>query len=355
MNAPARDWWCASQGNASSIPGRDNANPDAKANTQRFAVSSYPSLIPSSIAVVIPPSRRHRRRRVSSFNFDAKRRREIERHAKHIGAAETEDFDRWLICWVWHNPRSTDPIAALQNAAEVMGGKLSNAEAEDILKQAETIPRRRTADRLGKWLGLTYCHREKLKITTIGTKDIGKRARKGLRKRANRLYQEKRRRERGARPQAESLSKTKPWLAQGISRRTWERHGNKARDAISEATLDATSKASGETILKANDATKKAALLYSAHDGLASARPEVGPALAGATVASSLPSLLVSSRKATLPAADRLAVFRPGWQRDKLCGELQSPQAVVTIREVWPPALGPAGDDVFALVDGGGQ
>ena len=53
-----------------------------------------------------------------SFCQAAKRRREIVRHALHVGAAETEDFDRWLISWAQHNPRSKDPLGALMMAAE---------------------------------------------------------------------------------------------------------------------------------------------------------------------------------------------------------------------------------------------
>ena len=288
-----------------------------------------------------------RRRRSSSFNFDAKRRREIERHARHVGAAETEDLERWLIAWAWHNSQSTDPLAALQNAAVVMGERsLSDAEAEHILEQAKTIRRRRRADSLGRWLGLTYRDREKLKITSIGAKDIGKRARKELRKRANRLYLEKRRRSRGVRPRHESLSKTKPWKTEGISRASWyrKRHETNRKAALLNSH-------NGNNDNERRETTRKAALLSIAH--------VVSVSQTGATNSPSsvfLPSIsasfsLSSSRRATLPV-----VFRPGWRRDKLAGELQSPtSARVTIRELWPPVLGPPGDDVFALIDGGAR
>jgi hypothetical protein len=282
-----------------------------------------------------------RRKRPSSFDLDARRRREIERHAKHIGAAETEDFERWLIAWAWHNGQSTDPLAALQNAASVMAGQLSETEAEHILKQAKTIRRRRNADSLGKWLGLNYGDREKLKITSIGSKDIGKQARKELRKRANRIYLERRRRAQGIKPRAEyqanSLSQTKPWKAEGISRRSWYRkRGTSPKAALS--------------LSHNNGTSPKAAILPSAY---------VGPVPTGTTLvssnflssSSSSTSTCLSSRTATLPASDtplfRLFHRHP---RDRVCGELESPMAVVTIREVWRPPLGPAGDDVFDLV-----
>src|SRR5262245_66168369 len=69
--------------------------------------------------------RKYRRR----FDFAPTRRREIERHARHIGAADSDDFSRWLIAWVWHNQKSSDPLCALANAAVRMGGRLTEAEA----------------------------------------------------------------------------------------------------------------------------------------------------------------------------------------------------------------------------------
>jgi hypothetical protein len=77
-----------------------------------------------------------------------------------------------------------------------------------------------SADRLGRWLGLTHAIRTALRITTIGSVDVGKRTRKELRRRKDRAYQERRRRDRGARPHSESLSQSQPWKELGMSRRT---------------------------------------------------------------------------------------------------------------------------------------
>jgi hypothetical protein len=165
------------------------------------------------------------------FDFAPTRRREIERYAKHIDAAHTDDFPRFLIAWAWHNPKSTGPLWALTNCAERMGRKITEAEASTILAEASITRRHMTADNLGRFLGLPYKTREELRITTIGAKNVPKRARKALRKRKDRLYQERKRRARGARPHSESLSRTRPWVAMKISRRTWERHRNKACEA----------------------------------------------------------------------------------------------------------------------------
>jgi hypothetical protein len=167
------------------------------------------------------------KRRRCGFNFEAKRRREIELHARHVEAAETEDFERWLLAWHWHNGRAADPLWSLMEAARRMGGELSEAEADEI--SSRDYRKRLSADALGMWLGITYLQRESLRITTIGSRNVKKRARKELRKRKDRLYQERKRRERGARPHSESLSQTKPWQAAGMGRTKWYEQQKSAR------------------------------------------------------------------------------------------------------------------------------
>lgn len=172
-----------------------------------------------------------KRRRKGNFDFHAKRRREIMLHARHVGAAETADFDRWLVQWAVHNPGSRDEIGAVMNASRRMGGEVTELEATTICDEAALYPHIPKADPLAKLLGVTYAQRQALGLQTIGSVDVKKRARKELRKRRDRKNKEKIRRARRMRPQSQSLSRTKPWEALGMSRRTWERRRNKARDA----------------------------------------------------------------------------------------------------------------------------
>jgi hypothetical protein len=164
-------------------------------------------------------ARRYRR----LFDFPAKRRREIVAHARHVGADQTEDFSRWLIAWVWHNPGAKDQIWSVMECAKNMGGKISEAEASAITDEASITRKHLTADNLARLLGVTYAQRQALRLTTIGSVNVKKGARKELRRRNDRLYQERRRRERGARPHGESLSRTKPWEAMKMSRAKWYR------------------------------------------------------------------------------------------------------------------------------------
>jgi hypothetical protein len=127
------------------------------------------------------------------------------------GAAETEDLHRWLIAWHWHNPKAEDPIWSLMEAAKRMGGQITDERASAITEEASIIRKCRSADNLARFLGVTYAQRQALGLTTIGSVNVGRRARKELRKRQDRLAKERRRRAAGMRPQSESLSATKPW------------------------------------------------------------------------------------------------------------------------------------------------
>jgi hypothetical protein len=184
------------------------------------------------------PFKRRRRRSTAPFSVKVRRRREIEAHAKDVGAADTDDLSHWLIAWLWNLPRpkSGDRIFILVNAAFRMGRRgMTETEAAAIIAEADSTPPCRKADELALWLGLTYQQRERLGITTIGSSDVGKRARLVLRKRKNRMAQERRRRAAGASPRAEYEAKsTAEEIRQsGMSRRTFYRRkaAEQARNA----------------------------------------------------------------------------------------------------------------------------
>jgi hypothetical protein len=84
-------------------------------------------------------------------------RREIERHGKYKGAADSDDFSRWLVPWVWFNPQAKDQIGAVRECARRMGREgFTPADAEAILEEAASTPKQMKADELAKWLGVTY-------------------------------------------------------------------------------------------------------------------------------------------------------------------------------------------------------
>ena len=221
-----------------------------------------------------------------NFNIAPVRRREIERLAKYLGAADTEDFDRFLIAWHWHNSQSNYPIDALIEAAQRMGGWITEERASEIIEEASNLCPRRTADALARFLGLKYTVRQKLRIWTIGSKDVGKKARKELRKRQNRIAHERRRRELGMKPQVQSLSRTRPWEDEGKCKATWYRQ-NKHRTS--------------------RETTLSALFLVRAED-----KPVSGLAEASQLGSESKPGGYTSSRTATLLRAD-IHVRVPNW------------------------------------------
>ncbi len=78
-------------------------------------------------------------------------------------------------------------------------------------------------DKIGELLGITEIVRREAQAWTVGVLGGSRKARAEARKEQHRLHDELKRREAGARPQSQSLSRIKPWEAEGISRRTWYR------------------------------------------------------------------------------------------------------------------------------------
>jgi hypothetical protein len=201
-----------------------------------------------------------------SFDLPAKRRKEIVLHGRLVGAMDSDDRDRWLIAWHWHNPKAIDPIWSLMEAAKRMGGSITEAEASAITEEASITRKHLKADNLAKFLGVTFKERQQLgPRPTIGSIDVKKRAREELRKRHNRIAHERRRRGLGMRPQSESLSATQPWRELGMSRATWYRQNKagKRRETTLSASIflsneDRTVSPEREVEFKRGFASKKA-------------------------------------------------------------------------------------------------
>jgi hypothetical protein len=170
-------------------------------------------------------SRAKKRPAAKVFKFDVRRRREIEQIARDVDAGDTDDLPIYLETWAAHNRDSKKPIEAVMMTADRLGRCISTANATEIVGTVRHIPERLTADQVAKMLGVNYEQRQRLGLTTIGAIDVNKEQRKERRKRRDREAKERKRRERGAKPRAEyeakSLCKAKPWLAEGISRKTW--------------------------------------------------------------------------------------------------------------------------------------
>jgi hypothetical protein len=102
-----------------------------------------------------------------------------------------------------------------------------------LLEQVEACPRLWRAGALGQELNFTGAEWRVLRLRTITPIDMTKDERRAF---SRALYQQRRqakRRAEGKKSRAEyeasSLSRTKPWEAEGISRRTWERRRRACR------------------------------------------------------------------------------------------------------------------------------
>jgi hypothetical protein len=104
---------------------------------------------------------------------------------------------------------------------------MAESEREQLISRVLANPLRWRADSLARRLNLTEAERRRLRITTIGAVDLDKAARLKRRRELSRQIKAAARQAKGAASrayyEAQSLSRTKPWHAQGISRRTWYR------------------------------------------------------------------------------------------------------------------------------------
>jgi hypothetical protein len=177
---------------------------------------------------------RHRAPR-APFNFTRRRITEIEKLIEHRhGVVQpTDDADRYI--WmVAQHLRELYP-ATLQDEMRRWCARWAPEvpmdEVDMIAIRAAAEPYRFKADTIAVNLAVTDTERTSLGLTTIGAKDRLQPQReldRAQRKRErDKSSAERRRRREGALPRAEyeakSLTQTKPWLAEGISRRTWER------------------------------------------------------------------------------------------------------------------------------------
>jgi hypothetical protein len=171
--------------------------------------------------------------------------REIERLIERRDGVvpDTDDADRpvWLVAQHMREINHFDLRGRLSRWCSRWAPFFPKEQIKKIADKVVAKPYRFTADAIGKLMGLKDEERSALGITTIGAIDRDKKQRERDRAEAKLRRDRERalgkRRQRGVRPRSEylrkSLSQTKPWEAEGISRRTWERR-REARLAASQ-------------------------------------------------------------------------------------------------------------------------
>ncbi|PDT75085.1 hypothetical protein [Bradyrhizobium sp. C9] len=155
------------------------------------------------------------------------------------GTELPEDSAGWdciliAACHLWYLGKKCGADAAIREWIEQWAPWLSPYDIETVIMEVTANPRKWTADELGQEMRLAFETRQALGITTIGAFDLDKAGRELRRKRCKKQAEAERRRKRGAQPRAEYLathseSRTKPWLALGVSRRTYQRRKANAK------------------------------------------------------------------------------------------------------------------------------
>jgi len=179
---------------------------------------------------------RYRRRYI--FDPDRDRDEDLERLARHRYGDTLPDSDegRRFALVMAHHLGEPDSIRAYLDRAAPW---YDEDDADTLIKGVIKKRYRWSADTLAstKWLAVSYAERQMLGLRTIGAYDMTKAQRTALRRERyreqqrqnNRAYHERQRRadgkpSRAAWLQANSASRTKPWLAAGVSRATWYRN-----------------------------------------------------------------------------------------------------------------------------------
>jgi hypothetical protein len=132
--------------------------------------------------------------------------------------------------------RQGDARRNIRNWIELHAPWMAADEMASTIAYVTANPIRWRADKLATRLHLTEAERRRLRICTIGAVDMTKAERKLARKLRQRQRDRARRRTRGAKPRAEyeatSVNRIKPWIAAGISRRTWYRQRGTSASAL---------------------------------------------------------------------------------------------------------------------------
>jgi hypothetical protein len=128
---------------------------------------------------------------------------------------------------IHHLAALAQPKRRAQHWLELWAPWLTLAEQGQIITQGIDTARAWTADQLAWRYRVTKEERTMLGLTTIGAIDYGKAARTKRRKQRDRDRKAAARRAQGTKPrrqyEAASIERSKPWIAEGISRRTWYR------------------------------------------------------------------------------------------------------------------------------------
>jgi hypothetical protein len=207
-------------------------------NTTALPVGQEPLAPPCEKFTTETPEQNARHREIARRY--ASKSRERGRHRPNIVAFRIRDLqklfaDRYGTAMPDDDAARDDLMVLLHHVAHLGDSRalrayaarwcpwLSYGEFAAIIAEIEYRPLRWRADSLARRIGLDDATRTRLRITTIGATDCAKAQRTKRAKRKDAAYQKEQRAKAGAKPQASSAARLRPWLALGMSRRTYYR------------------------------------------------------------------------------------------------------------------------------------
>jgi hypothetical protein len=205
------------------------------------------------------PSRKRAKRHDQPFSLENLRMREIEdviRHRHGNGIPDPAGTDDVELCHAYLRAVALTPASQSASSWALVWAPWADPVTLDLMdKAAADRDRMLPADSIAKLLYVTMAERTKLKLKTIGACDISQadrqKAAKERKRERDRNRQEQRRKVEGrvdrTSYEAASLSKLKPWVAEGISRRTWERRRDASASQIEISTTGDTLASKAET------------------------------------------------------------------------------------------------------------
>lgn len=181
------------------------------------------------------PSRKRAKRHDKPFSLENLRMREIEdviRHRHGNGIPDPSGTDDVDLCHAYLRVVALTPASQNVSSWALVWAPWADPVTLALMDQAAADRERMLpSDAVARMLYVTMAERSALGLKTIGACDVSKAERNDAarerKKERDRNRQELNRRDAGmmdrASYEATSLTALKPWIADGISRRTWER------------------------------------------------------------------------------------------------------------------------------------
>jgi hypothetical protein len=187
-------------------------------------------------------ARRNRRKSGRPASPADVRECEINKVIDHVFGASLpdDDYGREVLYELLNQLalRGASPDEMRDLALDLLPELNDDDDSLDILIKGIGKGRNRRSDQVARALGITYEMRTLLDLRTIGACDMSKKERDAIQRQKEAADKRWQREQAGAKPQANSAAKTKPWLESGCSRSTYYRRQKAASENAKNSPCD---------------------------------------------------------------------------------------------------------------------